>query len=147
MIENELLGLFRISISIHNFNKILERELGLSLVQWCLLNKLIDMPAASAFALAKGVGVHPSTLTQSLKRLEKKGFVFVTDDPRDSRKKMISLTRNGQEALKTAATKITSWRKKFAPVKNELAKVQDHLVGQLEGQLGKQPLASMDAEI
>tara|TARA_B110001454_G_scaffold83721_1_gene80535 strand:+ start:15916 stop:16356 length:441 start_codon:yes stop_codon:yes gene_type:complete len=131
MSDSELLSLFKISLSIHNYNKISERETGLSLVQWCLLSKLMDMPAASALALAKGVGVHPSTLTQSLKRLEKKGFVFVTDDPRDSRRKMISLTRNGQAALLTAQEKMEIWKNKFSPVKNELAHIQNHLANHI----------------
>ncbi|MBL7543360.1 MAG: MarR family transcriptional regulator [Bdellovibrionaceae bacterium] len=133
--ESELLSLFRIGISIHNFNKITERELGLSLVQWCLLTKLIDMPAASAFALAKGVGVHPSTLTQSLKRLEKKGFVHVADDPRDCRRKMISLTRTGQEALQTAEEKMSTWKMNFSGVKKELVLIQEYLANQISDSL------------
>lgn len=136
MIETELLSIFKIGLSIHNFNKTSERETGLSLVQWCLLNKLIDMPAASALALAKGVGVHPSTLTQSLKRLEKKGFVFVTDDPRDSRRKMISLTRNGQAALHLAQEKMKEWEIGFSIIKKELNQVHNHLVKQVGNRPG-----------
>ncbi len=135
MSQTELLSIFKIGLSIHNFNKISERETGLSLVQWCLLNKLMDMPAASALALAKGVGVHPSTLTQSLKRLEKKGFVFVADDPRDSRRKMISLTRNGQAALQLAQMKMQEWENNFSTIKPELAQVQSHLAKQVGTQL------------
>lgn len=127
MSQTELLSIFKVGLYIHNFNKISERETGLSLVQWCLLNKLMDMPAASALALAKGVGVHPSTLTQSLKRLEKKGFVFVADDPRDSRRKMISLTRNGQTALHTAQDKMKEWEDGFSSIRLELVLVQNHL--------------------
>lgn len=134
MRQTELLSIFKIGLSIHNFNKISERETGLSLVQWCLLNKLMDMPAASALALAKGVGVHPSTLTQSLKRLEKKGFVFVADDPRDSRRKMISLTRNGQAAMQLAHLKMKEWESNFASIKPELDQVQSHLAKQVGGQ-------------
>lgn len=136
MSDSELLSLFKLGLSIHNFNKISERETGVSLVQWCLLNKLMDMPAASAFALSKGVGVHPSTLTQSLKRLEKKGFVFVTGDPRDSRRKMISLTRNGQAALRTAEEKMNIWKTKFSPVKKELVQLQNHLANAIGNQVG-----------
>ena len=39
--------------------------------------------------------MHPSTLTQSLKRLLKKDAVFVGEDPKDSRKKIVSLSRKG----------------------------------------------------
>lgn len=134
MEKTEFLSLFRIGISIHNFNKISEREVGLSLVQWCLLRKLIDMPAASAFSLAKEVGIHPSTLTQTLKRLDKKGFVFATDDPKDSRRKLVSLTRTGRKAMQIAEEKMSVWRMNFSEVKNELLKVQQCLALQLEDQ-------------
>lgn len=80
----------------------IERQSGLSLVQWCLLKQLIDMPAAPAHSLARAVGVHPSTLTQTLKRLERRKYMFITEDPKDSRKKLISMTRIGMDALETA---------------------------------------------
>lgn len=135
MEKMEFLSLFRIGISIHNFNKISEREVGLSLVQWCLLRKLIDMPAASAFSLAKEVGIHPSTLTQTLKRLEKKGFVFISEDPKDSRRKVVSLTRLGRKSMQDAEKKMSVWRMNFSEVKNELLRVQKCLAVQLEDQI------------
>lgn len=94
--------------SIQRFNKESEKRFGLSLVQWCLLRRLIDMPFASAQSLAAEVGVHPSTMTQTIKRLEKKRFVFVGEDPKDSRKKMISITRLGKETLETASKHMRS---------------------------------------
>lgn len=97
--ESSLLSLFHIGIYIQNLNKFLERKLGLSLVQRCLLKHLIDMPAASAYSLAKAVGVHPSTLSQTLKRLERRKFIYIAEDPKDSRRKLISITRSGKEAL------------------------------------------------
>jgi DNA-binding MarR family transcriptional regulator len=108
-LESAFFSLFEMSIAIHALNKTAERKLGLSVVQWCLLRKLLDMPSCSAQGLAKAVGVHPSTLTQTLKRLEKKKLLFVAEDPRDSRKKLISLTRAGRDLLAEIEQRDLSW--------------------------------------
>lgn len=118
--SHSLFFLFRIGLSIHKFNKKAEEEVGLSLVQWCLLEQLIDMPGTSACTLAKSVGVHPSTLTQTLKRLKKKGFVFQVDDPKDSRKKIISLTKSGKNAMERIAPKMREWSDDFSSVNEDL---------------------------
>ncbi|MBN8538057.1 MAG: MarR family transcriptional regulator [Deltaproteobacteria bacterium] len=118
-----LVSLFRLGISIHNFNKKSEEKVGLSLVQWCLLEQLIDMPGTSAHALAKSVGIHPSTLTQTLKRLEKKGFLFQAEDPKDSRKKIISITIHGKQAMERIASQKKDWTKCLTPVSNDLQKL------------------------
>ena len=113
-------SLFRIGISIHNLNKILEKKLGLSMVQWCLLEQLIDMPGASAQSLAKAVGVHPSTLTQTLRRLERKGFIFMTESPGDSRKKLISITKQGKHIFERAGFEMKHWSAYFEPIKDQI---------------------------
>lgn len=115
-----LFSIFRLGISIHNFNKRSEEKVGLSLVQWCLLEQLIDMPRTSAFALAKSLGIHPSTLTQTLKRLEKKGYIFQTEDPRDSRKKVISITKAGKLILERIATQMVDWSASLEPLVKDL---------------------------
>ncbi len=121
-LESTLLSLFHIGLSIQNLNKVWERKLGLSLVQWCLLKHLIDMPAVSALSLAKAVGVHPSTLSQTLKRLERRQFIHIAEDPKDSRKKVISITRLGKEALdRTTQTLIAS--SKLSSISKELQQV------------------------
>jgi len=122
-----LFSLFRIGISIHHFNKKSEEKFGLSLVQWCLLENLIDMPGTSAHALAKSVGVHPSTLTQTLKRLEKKEFVFQAEDPRDSRKKIISLTKNGKEAMESVAIQMRDWSNDLSSLGGDLMRLNSFL--------------------
>lgn len=100
--------LVTMSLIFHNLNKMVEQRLGISLVQYHFLNTLRDMPACSPMLLAKAVGMHPSTLTQSLKRLQKKGFIFVSDAPKDSRKKILSLTRPGNSALVSFESQIDS---------------------------------------
>ncbi|MBY0469940.1 MarR family transcriptional regulator [bacterium] len=109
--HDPLFSLFKMGVSIHNLNKKTEKKLGLSLVQWCLLKRLIDLPAASASSLASAVGVHPSTLTQTLRRLGRKGFIYVAEDPKDSRKKAISITRSGRDILHTSTRDMVSWSK------------------------------------
>lgn len=132
MQDNDLISLFQIGVSIQNLNKISEKEIGISLVQWCLLKKLVDMPASSALTLAKSVGVHPSTLTQTLKRLEKKKFIFIAEDPQDSRKKMITLTKVGHEALKKANSQMADWKFDLKKISKQLDCIQTTLLNQLE---------------
>lgn len=105
-LENSLFSLFKFSNNLQQLNKDIERDLGLSLVQWCVLRRLVDRPAISAQQLAKIVGVHPSTLTQTLARLKKKGFIFVGSDPLDARKKVVSITRLGKQQMDSAAVSL-----------------------------------------
>ncbi len=132
-----LFSLFRIGVSIQHLNKKSERKVGLSLVQWCLLEQLIDMPGTSAYALAKSVGVHPSTLTQTLKRLEKKGHVFLTEDPRDSRKKLISLTKIGKQAMEKVQKQMNSWSDELSSFRNDLKRLNSFLQNQVNDSSGE----------
>lgn len=95
-------GLIKLSLSLQGLNKSLESKYGLSIVQWSLLNALVGMPAVSPRILAKTLRVTPGTLSQSLNRLAKKDFLFMRSDPNDARKKMISITRSGKNALVSA---------------------------------------------
>ena len=126
-IDRALFLLCHVGISIHHLNKKSEKNLGLSLVQWCLLKNLIDLPGASAHLLSKAVGVHPSTLTQTLKRLEKKNLVFITNDPRDSRKKLISITRSGKDLLQKTSSEMDIWLQDLVPFIGELQQVNHQL--------------------
>ena len=91
--------LVKINLAFHNLNKTAEDKFGLSLVQYHLLNTLRDMPGCTPQRLAGALGMHPSTLTQSMKRLLKRTLIFVEEDPKDSRKKVIGLTPAGVVAL------------------------------------------------
>lgn len=129
--ERPLFSLFHIGNSIQTLNKRSEKRTGLSLVQWCFLKYLIDMPASSAQKLAKAVGVHPSTLTQTLKRLERKGFIFITEDPIDSRRKLISITRSGRDSLESTSSIIKEWSKDLSTLGSDLSRVRSYLEGTL----------------
>lgn len=130
--ELPMISLFHIGNAIQTLNKRFEKNFGLSLVQWCLLKVLIDMPSSPAHSLADAVGVHPSTLTQTLKRLERKKFIFITEDPRDSRKKLISITRSGKEALDQVGQKMSKWTSELLEINSNLFKIRDHLQNQLK---------------
>jgi DNA-binding MarR family transcriptional regulator len=122
-----LLALIQIGNTLHHLNKKTEQNCGLSLAQWCVLNRLIDMPAAPANLLAKEVGVHPSTLTQTLKRLERKHCIFMIHDPKDSRKKIISITREGRDLYHTTSDHLQSWSKELNPLTDDLSCIQTSL--------------------
>jgi len=100
--------LVRANLVFYNLNKIAENKLGLSLVQYYLLSSIKEMPCCSPQQLAKQVGIHPSSLTQSLKRLRKKDAIFVAEDPKDSRKKIVSMTRNGAKMVERFGNGIES---------------------------------------
>lgn len=93
--ENEVARLIRMNLDFHNLNRAAEKKLGLSLVQYHLLVTLRDMPGCSPQKLASEAGMHPSTLTQSLRRLLRKDAVYIAEDPKDSRKKILTMTRDG----------------------------------------------------
>lgn len=95
----EIDSLFNLSLSLHHLNKDMERKFKVSLVQLFVLLRLRSLPASNAHALSMAIGIQPSTLSQTIQRLERKEYIFVTYDPRDSRKKLISLTRRGKEAI------------------------------------------------
>ncbi len=100
-VQAEIRRLVQESLSFHNKNKAAEKNFGLSLVQYHLLVTLRDLPGCSPQELARAAGMHPSTLTQSLKRLKRKEALYIATDPRDSRKKILSLTRKGRGLMET----------------------------------------------
>jgi len=96
---NEIDSLFRLALALNHLNKDIERAFKLSLVQLFVLLRVRALPGTCSHVLSGVVGVKPSTLTATLQRLLRKEYVFVTEDPRDSRRKLIALTRRGNEAV------------------------------------------------
>lgn len=108
-LKGVLRNFVKLSVKLHHLNLEAERRCGLSLVQWHVLHCLRDIPGVSAYGLAKAAGLHPSTITQALRGMGRKGHVFVGEDPRDSRRKCIALTRAGAAALDDAQAKLEDW--------------------------------------
>jgi len=125
--KHPLKSVFQVSLLLHNLNKEAERRIGVSIVQWTILKHLVEMPATSAQELSGAVKLHPSTLTQSLKRLLRKKLIFVSEDPRDSRKKIIVLTRMGKSILDRAEQQMNQLAAELTAVENELYSVENHL--------------------
>ena len=108
---NPFHSILRLGLRIQHINQKLEQDSGMTLTQWSLLKCLVDNPTMSALNLAQSLGIQPSTLTQSLKRLERKGLIIVTKDPLDARRKLLSVTRSGNLALRETDLKIADWHK------------------------------------
>lgn len=121
------MGLMTLNLAFQAVNKILEVQYGISIVQWSFLKILSKMPTVSPLALAKALTVTPGTLTQTIARLEKKKFIFVCHDPKDARKKMISLTRSGKLALDSIENNFKVIFSNIQFVDSELSVLHDFL--------------------
>lgn len=102
-IHRVLLNLFSIARTVQEFNLYFEKEHQLSLTQWLTLATLKDLPGCTALTLAQALSMKPSSLTQILKRLERKKLIHVSVDPMDSRKKLLSLSRDGKRQMDSLA--------------------------------------------
>ena len=131
-VQSHLFTIFKTGNLIQTLNKQSEQRAGLSLVQYCVLRVLVDMPAASAGDLADAVGVDPSSLTQTLRRLKSKRLICITQDPKDSRSKLISITRSGNNAVILAKKKFEIFEGQLTFVENEINKVFNLLEKQID---------------
>jgi DNA-binding MarR family transcriptional regulator len=125
--DRSLMHLFQLGLSIHHLSQTTERKFGLSLGQWCFLRHLIDLPGTTANALALAVGVHSSTLTQTMKKMEEKGYVSIAEDPKDSRKRLISITRRGKEALEDSDRAWSTYGEQISGMEGDVSKLADLL--------------------
>lgn len=125
--EGPLSNLLFLNSTFQSINKILETKNGLSIVQWSFLRTLLERPAIAPQALAKALGVTPGTLSQTTLRLEKKKYIFVCEDPKDARKKMISLTRLGKDALEKSLVKYENIFSNIANADVEIKTIADFL--------------------
>jgi DNA-binding MarR family transcriptional regulator len=87
--------LVRLSVELHNLNAQAQRHHELSLVQWLVLRKILASPAISASSLAQLSGIHPSTLTPTLQRLENSEWIHMFERPSDLRQKMLVVSQKG----------------------------------------------------
>lgn len=127
--ELPLLGLFQIGSSVSLLNKKAEGRFGLSITQWVLLSRLVHLPGISPLELAEATRVAPGTLTPMLKRLARKRLLCVAEDPRDSRKKVVVITRQGRRRMRGASTMIEEWSNRLRPLASEIRHVRQSLEG------------------
>ncbi|OFZ54484.1 MAG: hypothetical protein A2428_00705 [Bdellovibrionales bacterium RIFOXYC1_FULL_54_43] len=108
--STHFLSILQLGIRIQHVNQKLERDTGMSLTQWSLLKCLVDHPTISALDLADLLGIQASSLTQSIKRLQRKGLIIVAKDPLDARRKLLSVTREGNVRLLEVDRKLKAWK-------------------------------------
>jgi DNA-binding MarR family transcriptional regulator len=60
-----------------------------------VLRKILASPAISASSLAQLSGIHPSTLTPTLQRLENSEWIYMLERPSDLRQKMLIVSQKG----------------------------------------------------
>ena len=77
-------------------------ELDLSYTQYVVMMYFWEMKSASATELSRALMLDPSTLTPIIRKLENKGYLMRTRDPRDERSLIIAMTEKG-EALRDRA--------------------------------------------
>lgn len=75
----------------------MERTVGVTGPQRLVVRLVGQHPGISAGDLARTLHVHPSTLTEVLRRLTDRGALERTQDPADARRALFRLTRRGLE--------------------------------------------------
>lgn len=80
----------------HFYKKPLKKY-HLTYVQYIVLISLWNRDKVTVNQLSQQVGLNNGTLTPLLKRLQHKGWVTRTRDPKDERRVIISLTKYGQD--------------------------------------------------
>ena len=76
-------------------------EIGLHVGQEMILVMLEDNEGITQTELAERMMIQPPTLTNSLKRLEREGFVMRRPDPDDQRVSRVHTTRKGRDLMAT----------------------------------------------
>lgn len=89
--------LIALSVDLHNLNASVQKRWSLSIVQWLVLKKIIDLPGLSAGTLAEISKVHPSTLTPTINRLHGLDLIHILERPSDQRRKFILASWKGLE--------------------------------------------------
>lgn len=78
------------------------KEMDLTLSQTRVLLVLALNNCVSIDYLAEKANIGKSSVTKSVKILEKKGFLTKEIDPKDNRKKIVKITKKGKEIQKAA---------------------------------------------
>lgn len=90
-------ALWALDHAFQSASKRMETRLGVTAPQRIVVRIVGRFPRISAGEVAEILHVHPSTLTGVLKRLEARGVLARTADPKDGRRALLSLTPRGRE--------------------------------------------------
>lgn len=88
--------LWRLSHAMQVTSKRMARTLGVTGPQRLVLRVVGQKPGIAARDIAATLGLHPSTLTGVLDRLERQKFILRTIDPADRRRSRFDLTARGR---------------------------------------------------
>ncbi|MGE3764669.1 MAG: MarR family winged helix-turn-helix transcriptional regulator [Kofleriaceae bacterium] len=89
-------SLWELSHALQVASKRMARNIGVTGPQRLVIRILGQSPGITARELANTLGIHPSTLTGVLARLERSGFIARKIDPQDRRRARFELTAAGQ---------------------------------------------------
>ena len=93
-------------------NRELRREtaaFGVTGYQAALLNIIRKSPGIGVRELAARERIAPASMSVSVARLEKAGFVRRTNDPLDRRRQALWVTKQGDRILRAVRTRRTAW--------------------------------------
>lgn len=93
-------------------NRELRREtaaFGVTGYQAALLNIIRKSPGIGVRELAARERIAPASMSVSVARLEKAGFLRRTDDPLDRRRQALWVTQQGDRILRAVRTRRTAW--------------------------------------
>lgn len=88
--------IYATNLAIQRVHKVVLDELGITYLQYLVLNLLWDRDNQSVSELSGQLELEPSTLTPLLKRLEAAGHLTRLRNPQDERQVLISLTDQGR---------------------------------------------------
>ena len=88
--------IYAANLAIQRVHKVVLDELGITYLQYLVLNLLWDRDNQSVTELSSQLELEPSTLTPLLKRLEAAGHLTRVRNPQDERQVLIGLTDQGR---------------------------------------------------
>ena len=107
--------LWAVDHGLQSASKMMERSLGVTGPQRLVLRLVGARPGISAGEVADVLHLDPSTLTGVLRRLVSQGRLKSAEDPRDRRRKILTLTARGKRlGRETAGTVEASVRRTLA---------------------------------
>ncbi len=128
----------RVRRTARRVSQIYDRHLepyGLSITQYGIMAQLRREPGLSIGELAERMVMDPTSLTRSLKPLEREGHLCLATDPDDRRTRRLSLTAGGLAALKAARP---GWETAQAEVRSALGEAESaDLVARLDDTLAR----------
>jgi DNA-binding MarR family transcriptional regulator len=100
---NQLVG--SLMVDVVDGTSFQDNEFGVASSIW-------SWPDATPTELARWLGMRPTTLSATLKRLEERGLVARTRDPDDGRRYVLRTTAKGDRELEKAFVRFRYWRKR-----------------------------------